>query len=202
MPSPRELHEAAAIRAAENHDIDVAVFLSLINTESKWNPNAISGDGAVGLGQIIPRWHPECENPRDPFIAVECAAEILHNHLNAFGGRYDMALAAYHNGSNAVRAFGGVVPDYEMRLYVKPILDDAAIIRAAMAPPKLVPVIAEPPATPTSATCVVVTPTPAPMMATQTPSPSPACLVTPTPTPPPVGMAALLLPLIWVALTR
>lgn len=189
MPSYKEVYEPAAISAAETHDIDVAVFLALIHQESKWDPNAISGDGAVGIAQIIPRWHPECKNPWKADIALNCAAYILRNHLNTFNGRYDMALAAYHQGGPTAQGYGGIVPNTEMSLYVKPILDHAIIIRTELrarqtkAAETVIPIATE-----------MVTPSPTP--------PSPLMLPSPTPTPPPVDVALFLLPLIWATFSK
>jgi hypothetical protein len=202
MPSYQEMYEPLAIQAAERHNIDPAVFLALIHQESKWNPNALSGDGAVGIAQIIPRWHPECVNPWNAELALDCAAFILRNHLDSFGGRYDMALAAYHQGGPTAARYGGLVPSGEMSLYVKPILDNAATIREALRPVRVTPAIAEPAVTPTgTASCVgAPTPTPVPNMATATPSPP--CLVTPTPPALPADVALFVLPLIWAAMSR
>lgn len=188
MPSHQQVYEQSAINAAQKHEVDVAVFFALIDQESKWNPNAVSGDGAVGIAQIIPRWHPECKNPWDTEIALDCAAYILRNHLNTFGGRYDLALAAYHQGGNAAVAFGGTVPEYEMRLYVRPILDNAKKIRESFAQKESLL------STPVPIATEMVTPSPTP--------PSPLMLPSPTPTPPLVDIALFMLPLLWAGITK
>lgn len=181
MPSYKELYEPLARQVAEEHDIDVPTFLSLINVESTWNPYAVSGDGAVGLGQVIPVWHPECPNLRDPVGGLHCSAAILRSHLNAFNGRYDMALAAYHRGGPTAHGFGGKVPQYEMDAYVSPILRGAETIRAEMKAKE----------TPTEAV---------PLTATATP-PSPL-FSTPTPTPTFFDVTFLLLPFIWACMNK
>lgn len=183
MPSSKEVYEPIAIKCAETHEIDVPTFLALIHQESTWNPNAVSGDGAVGIAQIIPRWHPECKNPWNAEIALDCAARIIRSHLNNFGGRYDLALAAYHQGGPTVAQYRGILPPEEIRLYVKPILDNAAIIRAEMQAKQ--------------------TPPPAPTeMVTASPTPiSPLMLPSPTPTPA-IDVAFLVLPLIWATLSK
>ena len=51
-------YRAVAVRAAQRAGINPAIFLRQINQESGFNPNARSSAGAVGIAQIVPRWHP------------------------------------------------------------------------------------------------------------------------------------------------
>ncbi len=188
MPSYKELYEPVAKQMAEKYNLDVEIFLALINQESRWDPNAQntqSGTGinaSVGIAQIIPRWHPNCPNPWDPTVALECAAIILRHNLNTFNGQYDWALAAYHQGINAAIGFGKSIPPGEMNSYVKPILNNANELRQIQ---KKV----ETPALLETAT------------ATATPS-SPLMLPSPTPTPLVVDMLLFVLPLVWASIAR
>lgn len=182
MPSYRELYEPLARQAAETHNIDVAVFFALINKESTWNPSAEHGfgpDRSVGLGQVTPYWHPDCTNLFDPEHNLFCAAKILKANLDSFGGSYEWALTAYHNGSNRARSFGNAIPESEMALYVRPILNDAARIRLEFKPTEIATVVS---------TATPINPNPFP---------------SPTPTPPTlVDVAFLVLPLVWATVSQ
>ncbi len=46
-----------AIRSASEHRLNLAMFLALIRIESGFKPEATSPNGALGLTQVIPRWH-------------------------------------------------------------------------------------------------------------------------------------------------
>lgn len=45
--------------ASARHGVDELLALSVIATESDFRERARSGYGAVGLMQVVPRWHPE-----------------------------------------------------------------------------------------------------------------------------------------------
>lgn len=67
--------------------------------ESNFNPAARSPVGAVGLMQIIPRWHPTLgeAGALDPARAVPYAADYLATLRRRFGS-WGKALAAYNWG--------------------------------------------------------------------------------------------------------
>ena len=69
--------------------------------ESRFRPDIIQGDtvssaGAVGLMQIVPRWHPEVD-PTDPIASIDYAAQYLRQLYDQFGD-WQQALAAYNWG--------------------------------------------------------------------------------------------------------
>jgi len=82
-------------------------------------------------------------NPHDPEAAIDAAARYLRDLLQKFGGRIDLALAAYNSGEGAVESFrtgrplvlrtgkiinprgvitGGIPPYSETQSYVNSIL--------------------------------------------------------------------------------
>lgn len=97
-----------------------SLFLALIGAESGWNPNAVSPAGAVGIAQIVPKWHPSV-NARDPYASLNYAANLLAGHYRSFGS-WKLALAAYNAGAGAVKKYGGVPPYAETQNYVQKIL--------------------------------------------------------------------------------
>jgi hypothetical protein len=105
MAANRELYEPMARAAAARHDVPGDMFARQIQQESGWDPQARSPSGALGLAQIIPRWHPTVD-PLDPPAALDYAARWMADLHNRFG-TWREALAGYNWGPANVA--GGVV---------------------------------------------------------------------------------------------
>lgn len=107
--------------AAERHQVDPALVRAVIETESNWNPSAISRKGALGLMQLIPTTAQRfgANDVFSPKQNVEAGVSYLKTLLERYNGNLDLALAAYNAGEGAVdRAHG--VPSYrETRNYVQ-----------------------------------------------------------------------------------
>ena len=108
--------------AAERAGIEPLTFARQITRESGWKMYAHSPAGAIGIAQIVPRWHPTV-NAWDAYAALDYAAALMASHLSEFGS-YELALAAYNAGPTAVRRYGGVPPFSETRNYVNSILGE------------------------------------------------------------------------------
>lgn len=122
----RDEYIAFAEQQARSAGIDPAIFVRQIGVESNWDPSALSPAGAIGIAQIVPRWHPGVD-PWDPWASLTYAAQLMRSHLDRFGGRYDLALAAYNAGAGTVEQYGGVPPFEETQRYVRLILGDGAV---------------------------------------------------------------------------
>lgn len=86
---------------ARKYGIPEALFLRLVNQESRWNPNARSHKGAMGLAQLMPGTAAKLGvNPRDPVQNLEGGARYLRMMYNQFGD-WRLALAAYNAGPGA-----------------------------------------------------------------------------------------------------
>lgn len=109
--------------AAERHQVDPALIRAVIETESNWNPGAISRKGALGLMQLIPTTAQRfgANDAFSPKQNVEAGVSYLKTLLERYNGNLDLALAAYNAGEGAVdRAHG--VPSYrETRNYVQKV---------------------------------------------------------------------------------
>lgn len=110
-----------AIQAAQRAGINPALFVRQINQESGFNPTAGSPAGAQGIAQIMPQYHPGVDTS-DPYASLDYAANLMASHLQKYGGRYDLALAAYNAGGGAVDQYGGVPPYEETQNYVSRIM--------------------------------------------------------------------------------
>jgi hypothetical protein len=114
---------AAEIRsAAIANGIDPLLLTSLVHAESSFHVNSVSGCGAEGLTQLMPRTAASLgvTNPFDAQQNLNGGAKFLAKQLRNFG-RVDLALAAYNAGPSAIGRLG-VVPDSKQH-YVSKILN-------------------------------------------------------------------------------
>lgn len=91
-----------ALHTAEDaNDIPRDLLARVAYQESHFRDDIISGklkssEGAEGIMQIIPRWHPDAQ-PLDPYAAIAYAGEYLAALFRQFG-TWKLALAAYNWG--------------------------------------------------------------------------------------------------------
>ena len=96
---------------------------ALIWTESRYNPFAVSGAGAAGLGQLMPATARELgvANRFDPRANLWATARYLRQLLDKFGVVH-LAVAAYNAGPGAVERAGGIPLNGETPSYVRKVL--------------------------------------------------------------------------------
>lgn len=108
-------------QAATAQGLEPELLGALVYTESKFCPDAVSPEGALGLGQLMPETARELGvDPFDPAQNLAGAARYLRLQLDAFGS-LELALAAYNAGPGAVSEYGGVPPFAETRAYVREV---------------------------------------------------------------------------------
>lgn len=100
----------------------------LLYQESRYREDIISGElksgaGAVGIAQIVPKWHPNV-NPLDPIASIYYAAGYLKQNIDKFGGSLEKGLAAYNWGPSNVLLKGLSEAPEETRNYYTEILND------------------------------------------------------------------------------
>ncbi len=118
--SPQFLRVACEL--AWRYDIPEDVFLRLIMKESRWDADARSRRGAIGLTQLMPATARSLGiNPYDPVQNLEGGARYLAEQYRVFG-KWRLAVAAYNAGPYAVKKFGEVPPYRETRRYVRDVL--------------------------------------------------------------------------------
>ena len=107
--------------AARMHGVPEDLFLRLVRQESGWPMGAVSPKGAIGLAQLMPDTARLLGvDPRDPGQNLEGGARYLRIQFDRFG-TWDLALAAYNAGPEAVVQYGVVPPYPETRGYVRAI---------------------------------------------------------------------------------
>jgi soluble lytic murein transglycosylase-like protein len=111
---------------ANAYGIPPDIFSNLIDTESSWNPNAVSTKGAEGIAQLMPGTAPGI-NRFDPFASLTYAAKLLRSYFDKFGS-WNLAVAAYNAGPHAVEEHGNTIPPYaETVAYVSKIVTPTAL---------------------------------------------------------------------------
>jgi soluble lytic murein transglycosylase-like protein len=124
--SPTNLHDFAVSVAQEN-GIPSDLFLRLVNQESRWQLDALSTAGAIGLTQLMPSTAAYLGvDPQDPIQNLEGGARYLAMQYARFG-TWELALAAYNAGPGAVERYGGIPPYRETQNYVAIILPDGNV---------------------------------------------------------------------------
>lgn len=123
-PAPVPAQYAAALaKAAASSNISPLLLAALIWQESRWNAQAVSRKGAVGLAQLMPATARYLGvNPADPIANLNGGARYLRLLLDQFDGDVEKALAAYNAGAARVRSAGGIPAIAETRNYVSSIV--------------------------------------------------------------------------------
>jgi soluble lytic murein transglycosylase-like protein len=121
-PVPTQ-YAAALAQAAAAANISPALLAALVWQESRWNAQAVSRKGAIGLAQLMPATARDLGvNPMDPVANLNGGARYLRQLLDQFDGNVEKALAAYNAGAARVRNAGGVPAIAETRNYVTSIV--------------------------------------------------------------------------------
>ena len=144
MAYPR-VHFTETVRLAQKHDIDPYLIWAIIRQESRYDADAVSPAGALGLMQVTPgaagfktknRKVPAraIEEILDPQRNLEFGVRVLAKNLSSFKGKLVPAVASYNadirkvrtwvkrNGKMKQDEFIEHIPFRETRLYVKKVL--------------------------------------------------------------------------------
>jgi soluble lytic murein transglycosylase-like protein len=127
--NPENPYVATAIQMAERYNLPRNVFLSLIQQESGFRPDAVSPVGARGLGQLMPDTAADLRvNPYNPTENLEGSARYLREMLDRNEGNMPLALASYNAGLRRVRQAGNTIPNNpETQKYVPTVLRNAGV---------------------------------------------------------------------------
>jgi hypothetical protein len=112
---------------AQKHGIkNVPLFISMVHSESGFDPLATSPMGARGLSQVMPGTAAGLgvTNPKalyDVDVNLDTGARYFKQMEDRFGGNPQLIAAAYNAGPEAVDKHGGVPPYRETQDYVNKV---------------------------------------------------------------------------------
>lgn len=116
-----------AVAKAFGHDANL--LRAIVHVESRFNPNAVSPKGAIGLMQVMPATAERmglADAQRtlfEPEANLRTGARYLRTLLNMFEGQPELAIAAYNAGEGAVMKYGREIPPYpETQAYVQNVM--------------------------------------------------------------------------------
>lgn len=112
-------------QASQEHHVDERLLHAVIQSESAYNPNAVSSAGAVGLMQLMQgtaaRYGVYDRN--DPEQNISAGTRYLKDLLKMFDDNVELAVAAYNAGEGAVIKYHYNIPPYrETQNYVRQVL--------------------------------------------------------------------------------
>lgn len=95
---------------AERYGLNHTLFRRQLYQESRFNPNAVSRAGAMGVGQIMPKTAnaygvTDLSTLKDPFFNIDLAGRIMKDNLKYAKGNQYAALAMYNGGTAAMKNY-------------------------------------------------------------------------------------------------
>jgi soluble lytic murein transglycosylase-like protein len=108
---------------AKKNNLRPELVAAVVQAESKFQPTARSGAGALGLMQLVPktgRWM-GARNLHNPAENISAGAKYLRYLHDRFDGDETAVIAAYNAGEGNVKRFNGVPPFRETRQYVRKV---------------------------------------------------------------------------------
>jgi soluble lytic murein transglycosylase-like protein len=126
-------------RTARQTGVNARVVAAVVQTESSFQPRALSRAGAAGLMQIIPSTWKQvnqelkvCNGRHSGDCTLDCyfdaelnvriGSAYLKQLIARYGGDVALALAAYNAGPGSVDRYGGIPPFQETEEYVERVM--------------------------------------------------------------------------------
>jgi len=115
----------ALINMENKYNMPKGILQNIAYHESRYNPNAVSHAGAVGIMQIHPKWH-KTVNPYNPYESIKYGAKYLDSLYKRFGS-WDMALAAWNWGQGNLSKYTYHKAPLETRNFVKNVMTGVVV---------------------------------------------------------------------------
>ena len=120
-----QAYEEMIQNAARRHKVSPALIKAVIQAESRFNPSAVSAQGAVGLMQVLPSTARSMGvgSPYEPDNNIDAGVLYLRQLLTEFNDDEHLALAAYNCGPDAIRRYGNSMPPFrETKSFVAKVM--------------------------------------------------------------------------------
>ncbi len=125
LMAKKQKYHPLITQAALKYHVDAKLLHAVIQTESAYNPNAVSPKGAVGLMQLMPETAKRygVKNRRNAKQNIDGGARYLKDLLAMFNSNLKLAVASYNAGEGAVKKYKNTIPPYpETQNYVRQVL--------------------------------------------------------------------------------
>ncbi len=121
-PSASDRYAPLVQKVAREHSLDQALLQAMIETESGFDPHAVSRKGAVGLMQLMPETARRygVRDLYDPAENIQGGAKYLRDLMRKFNNDLSLTLAAYNAGEDAIIQYGNRIPPYRETLQYVP----------------------------------------------------------------------------------
>ena len=122
--SRRKRYDAMIGQVARKSGLDPDLIRAVVDVESRFDPEAVSVKGAMGLMQLMPETAQGLgvKDPFNPLQNLEGGAEYLRMLLEKYAGQLTLALAAYNAGEKAVDLYQEIPPYPETQDYVRKVM--------------------------------------------------------------------------------
>jgi hypothetical protein len=118
-----ESYDEIIEKYANRYQLDPSLIRSIIETESGFNPKAVSPKGAQGLMQLMPSTAERLgvQNSFDPEQNIRGGIKHFRFLMDTFDNDLELSLAAYNAGENLVLRLGRVPQIKETRNYIQSV---------------------------------------------------------------------------------
>jgi soluble lytic murein transglycosylase-like protein len=119
-------YEALIQTAAKEHEVSPALVKAVIQAESRFNSQAVSSQGAVGLMQVLPSTARSVgvKSPLPPKENITAGVKYLKVLLREFDDEEYLAVAAYNCGPDMIKRYGNKLPPFtETRTFVARVME-------------------------------------------------------------------------------
>ena len=117
--------EAIFKEASETYGISEDLLKAIAYNESRFQPNATSSAGAMGIMQLMPGTAKAMgvEDAYDPYQNIMGGAKLLKYLSDLYDGNTSLMIAAYNAGTGTVAKYGGIPPLASVNSYISKIYD-------------------------------------------------------------------------------
>ena len=124
IPANEKVFDNLITKYAKKYSVDAALVRAVIKQESKFNPNAKSSKGAMGLMQLMPKTAEAygVTDAYNPEQNIEAGVRMLSELSKRYNGDKKLILAAYNWGSGNLAKNGYEKRPKETRNYIDNVL--------------------------------------------------------------------------------